>query len=99
LRRIVRAQHDTCAEFERDLEETADQKRIGDIVHVEFIEAKQLNAVEPLPRDRAETVVATRFVDEPPVHLAQEFVEVDASLHAVGQLEYGIDDEVFAASR
>ena len=96
--RVVRGEHDAGAEFQRDIEEAADQKRIGNIVDMEFVEAQQRDAVEPLPRYRAEPVVAARFVDESPVHLAQELVEMDAPLRALGQFEDGIDHEALAAS-
>jgi len=67
-------------------------------VDVKFVEAQQGDAIEPLPRHRAEPVVAARFVDEPPVYLAQKFVEVDAAFGAFGQFEHGIDYEALAAS-
>ncbi|MGF6673179.1 putative coiled-coil protein SlyX [Paraburkholderia sp. WSM4174] len=99
VRCVVRRQHDARAQLDRGVEKAAHQERVGDIVHMEFVEAQQLDTVEPLPRHVAEPVVATRRVHEPAVHLAQELVEMQAPFAAWCKLEQRIDDEALTAAR
>jgi len=99
VRRIVRCQHDARAELDSRVEKTAHQKSIGNIVHVEFVEAQQLDTVEPLFGHRAEPVVAARLVHEALVHLAQKLVKVQPPLAAFHEVEHRVDHEALAAPR